>query len=243
MRYRITLAYDGTDYSGWQIQRGQATIQERLNRELMRLDGQPVSTCAAGRTDAGVHAEGQVVTFDLRRERDPATLRRALNASLPRDIRVLDAVEVTDDFHAQFDARGKIYRYRLVTSAVMSPFQVRYGWHYTLPLDEGRLIRDAADLVGTHDFSAFTVSDNDATSNVRCVTRIWLTRDGDLLHLWFAGKGFVRYQVRTMVAALIGLQRGDSAVDSMKELIVRRDRRLIGSAAPARGLTLMKVEY
>src|SRR6185436_9653575 len=140
MNYRITLAYDGTNYCGWQVQHGQPTIQALLNEVLQKLESAPVTTHGAGRTDTGVHAEGQGVSFRLMRAWEGGALRQALNGNLPPDIRVLEAEVADERFHARFDARSKTYRYQLYTGAVMSPFLERYAWHYPYPLDLARLL-------------------------------------------------------------------------------------------------------
>lgn len=243
MNYRITLAYDGTDYCGWQIQPGQPTIQGLLQAALERLEGAPVTTFAAGRTDAGVHAEGQVVSFRLTKEWSGANLRKALNGNLPPDIRVLETSVVANDFHARFDARSKTYRYRIFVAEIMNPFWVRYAWHYPYALNSTRLVEDAQALVGTHDFTAFTVANCETKTRVRTVTEASVEHEADLLTLYFSGEGFLRYQVRTMVGALVEANRGRLKAGSIAELIERRDRALIGAPAPAQGLTLLKVEY
>ncbi|MBL8189823.1 MAG: tRNA pseudouridine(38-40) synthase TruA [Acidobacteria bacterium] len=243
MNYRITLAYDGTDYCGWQIQPGLPTIQGLLNDALERLDGAPVTTFAAGRTDAGVHAEGQVVSFRLSKKWAGANLRKALNGNLPPDVRVLDVATVADQFHARFDAKGKTYRYRIFVAEVMNPFWVRYAWHYPYALDSAKLVEDAQTLVGTHDFTTFTVANCETKTRVRTITEARVECETDLLTLYFSGEGFLRYQVRTMVGALVDANRGRLNAGSIAELIARRDRALIGAPAPAQGLTLLKVEY
>jgi tRNA pseudouridine38-40 synthase len=243
MKYRITLAYDGTDYFGWQMQLNQPTIQAALGGALERLEGAPVTTHAAGRTDAGVHAEGQVVSFKLRREWRGEDLRRALNGNLPQDIRVIDAAPADEEFHARFDAKSKTYRYQIYAAEVMNPFLVRYAWHYPYPLDVRRLVEESRALAGRHDFTAFTVADCEAKTNVRTVTGVRIEQDGHLLRFFFTGDGFLRYQVRTMVGALVESNRGRLKAGSITELIESKDRRLVGAPAPARGLTLMKVEY
>jgi tRNA pseudouridine38-40 synthase len=243
MKYRITLAYDGTDYSGWQTQFDQPTIQATLGGALERLEGAPVTTHAAGRTDAGVHAEGQVVSFRLRREWRGEDLRRALNGNLPQDIRVIEAAVADEEFHARFDAKSKTYRYQIYTAEVLNPFLVRYAWHYPYPLDVERLVEESGELIGAHDFTAFTVADCETKTNVRTVTDARVERDDHLLQLFFTGDGFLRYQVRTMVGALLESNRGRLKAGSITELIKNKDRRLVGAPAPARGLTLMKVEY
>jgi len=243
MKYRITLAYDGADYFGWQTQAGQPTIQSVTNGALEKLEGGAVTTHAAGRTDAGVHAEGQVVSFRLSRGWEGGDLRRALNGNLPPDIRVIDAAPADEEFHARFDAKGKTYRYQIYLAEVMSPFLIRYAWHYPYTLDMERLAEDGMALVGERDFTAFTVVDCEAKTLTRTITEVGVEREGDLLKLFFTGDGFLRYQVRTMVAALVDANRGRLKAESVSELIKSKDRALAGAPAPARGLTLMKVGY
>ena len=243
MKYRITLVYDGADYFGWQTQAGQPTIQGVLNGALEKLEGAPVTTHAAGRTDAGVHAEGQVVSFSLSCDWEGGNLLRAINGNLPHDIRVIDAARVDEAFHARFDAKGKTYRYQIYLAEVMSPFMIRYAWHYPYALDVERLAGEGPALVGARDFTAFTVADCDAKTFTRTITEVAVEREDDLLKLSFSGDGFLRYQVRTMVAALVESNRGRLRAGSISELIESKDRALAGAPAPARGLTLMKVEY
>ena len=243
MNYRITLAYDGTDYFGWQIQLNLPTIQSVLNSALEILEGAQVTTHAAGRTDAGVHAEGQVVSFRLARGWSGESLRRALNANLPPSIRVLHASPASDQFNARFDAKTKTYRYQIYTGEVMNPFLYRYAWHYPFALEYQKMIEDSHSLFGTHDFTAFTVSDCETETRVRTVTDIRIEREGDLLSLSFSGDGFLRYQVRTMASALVEANRGRLKAGTIRELLDGRNRSLVGAPAPEKGLTLMKVEY
>ncbi len=243
MKYRITLAYDGGDYFGWQIQEGRATIQGVLNGALEKLEGVPVATHASGRTDAGVHAEGQVVSFDLSREWGGEDLRRAINGNLPPDIRALEAAPANEGFHARFDAKSKTYRYQIYLAEVMSPFLIRYAWHYPYQLDVAKLAREIREFVGAHDFTAFTVAECEAKTHTRTITEAGVEREGDLIKIFFTGDGFLRYQVRTMVAALVESNRGRLKAGSISNLIESRDRARAGAPSPARGLTLMKVEY
>jgi tRNA pseudouridine38-40 synthase len=243
MNYRITLAYDGTDYAGWQIQTGHKTIQGILSGVLEKLEGVPVTAHAAGRTDAGVHAEGQVVSFRLAREWDGEQLLRALNGNLPRDIRVLQAALAGEDFHARFDAKSKNYRYQIYTADVMNPLLARYAWHYPYGLVTERMIEDSRWLIGRHDFSAFTVAECDTESCIRTVSGISIEVSDGIMKIIFRGEGFLRYQVRTMVRSLVEANRGRLKAGSIRGLIESRDRSLVGSTAPAQGLTLMKVEY
>ena len=243
MNYCITLAYDGTDYQGWQLQLDKPTIQLALSAALERIDGAPVVVHGAGRTDSGVHAEGQVASFRLQRERSGGELQRALNGNLPAEIRVLDAAPAADTFHARFDARSKTYRYQIYTGEVMSPFLARYACHYPYPLDCERLAEEGQALLGTHDFSAFTVAACETKTRVRTLTEFRVETDGPLLSLSFTGDGFLRYMVRTMVACLLEFNRGRLKAGSLAELIESRDRARVGALAPAKGLTLVKVEY
>ncbi|MBX3280276.1 MAG: tRNA pseudouridine(38-40) synthase TruA [Acidobacteria bacterium] len=242
--YRITLAYDGSEYEGWQMQQGDApTIQLALSRALARIDGAPVIVHGAGRTDAGVHAEGQVASFRLARQRDGAELRRALNGNLPEDIRVIEAAPAEVDFHARFSARSKTYRYQIYTAEVMNPFLRRYSWHYPYALDTARMYEDSRALLGRRDFSAFTVAASEARSHVRTITGIEIDVQGPMLRLTFTGDGFLRYMVRTIVGALVEADRGRLKAGSLAKLLETGDRALVGASAPARGLTMVKVEY
>jgi len=243
MKYRITLAYDGADYFGWQTQLDQPTIQDVLNGALEKFEGAPVTTHAAGRTDAGVHAEGQVVSFRLTREWEGGDLRRALNGNLPPDIRALDAAPADEEFHARFDAKSKTYRYQIYLAEVMNPFLVRYAWHYPYPLEVEKLAEEGRALLGMHDFTAFTVADCETKTFTRTITEFSVERNGSTLKIFFSGDGFLRYQVRKMVSALIESNRGRLKVKTISELIESKDRALVGAPVPARGLTLMKVGY
>ena len=243
MNYRITLAYDGTDYHGWQWQVGYRTVQAVLEEALQRMAGKPVTTHAAGRTDAGVHAEGQVASFRLEKEWKGEALRRALNANLPMDVSVMLVEPAADEFHARLHARGKTYRYQLDTGAAMHPLWRRYAWHFPYALDPERLRTDATALLGKHEFTAFTVTSCETKTHLRTLTDFRLETEGALWRLWFSGNGFLRYQVRTMVGALVAANRGRLAAGSIAELLASQDRQLAGAAAPAHGLTLVKVEY
>ncbi|MEP7272922.1 MAG: tRNA pseudouridine(38-40) synthase TruA [Acidobacteriota bacterium] len=243
MNFKITIAYDGTDFTGWQMQPGAQTIQGALTEALTSLDGAPVTVFGAGRTDSGVHAEGQVASFVLTRIRSATQIRHALNGMLPRDIRVLEAAAAPDNFHARRDAQSKTYRYHLFTARAMNPFLNRFAWHFPYSLNLERLRQDAALLVGTHDFSAFTVVASDVKTRIRTLTAVEVGSEGTNLLLRFTGNGFLRYMVRTMVSALVDVNRGRLRCDSLEELLKTGDRHLAGAMAPAKGLTMMKVEY
>lgn len=243
MNFRITLAYDGTDFSGWQMQPGSRTVQGVLTNALVKLEKGPVRLFGAGRTDAGVHAEGQVASFHLERVSNPQLLLQALNGNLPLDVRVLAADVVSDTFHARRDARSKTYRYQIFTGAVMQPALNRYAWHFPYPLDLAKLREDAQQFLGTHDFSAFTVSSSDAQTKTRTLTEASLSQNGGSLFITLSGDGFLRYMVRTMVSALVDVNRGRLKAASIGELFVTGNRHLVGGMAPAKGLTMVRVEY
>ncbi len=242
MNYKIIIAYDGTGYQGWQMQGALPTIQLALSRALATLAGAPVTVHGAGRTDSGVHAEGQVVSFHLTKEWTGHALRQALNGNLPQDIRVLAAEPVSDEFHPRVLAKSKTYRYQLYNADVMNPLLMRYAWHYHHALNLAKLQQDGEALLGTHDFTVFTVADCETKTKVRTITTFQIAQHASLLQLYFTGNGFLRYQVRTMVAALLEMNRGRLAI-TMPELMLSQRRAVIRGTAPAKGLTLVSVEY
>ncbi len=224
------------------MQREKPTIQFALTQAASKIEGSPVVIHAAGRTDAGVHAEGQVISCHLSKSWEPGKLRNALNGNLPFDIRVTEAIPVDEEFHARFSAHSKTYRYQIYNSEVWHPLLEPMTWHYPYSINPEQLQHEAQDLIGTHDFSAFTVSSCMTKTHVRTITSLEIKFDGALIQLFFKGKGFLRYQVRTMVAALLEINRGRIQL-SMKQLIESQQRSLIRGTAPAKGLTLMSVEY
>ena len=242
MNYKIIVAYDGTNYHGWQMQSERPTIQRMLSQVLATLEGAPVVVHGAGRTDAGVHAEGQVASFHLTKAWTGTALRQALNGNLPPDIRVLQAEQMDDEFHARFSAQDKTYRYQIWNADAMNPLLRRYAWHYPYGLDLDKLQQDGAAVLGTHDFTVFTTVDCETSTHVRTITRFQIAQHNSLLQLYFAGQGFLRYQVRTMVAALLEINRGRLAM-TMPALIRSQQRALIRGTAPAKGLTLVAIEY
>lgn len=218
------------------------TVQLLLTQALTKIAGAPVIVHGAGRTDSGVHAEGQVASFRLAREWDGQVLRRAMNASLPQDIRILEVTPVDNEFHARFSASSKNYCYQIYNAAVMHPMLERYAWHVSRALDLEKLRHDGETLLGTHDFTVFTVTACETRTHVRTLTGFQIEQCGALLRLHFSGTGFLRYQVRTMVMALLELNRKRIML-TMPQLIRSQQRELIRGSAPAKGLTLMSVEY
>lgn len=240
---KITIQYDGTDYHGWQIQSSGRTIQGELTRALSLLDRRHVTVHGAGRTDAGVHAEGQVASFMLERDFEETELRDAINGNLDRDIRVFDVQFVEDSFNARFSAKRKTYRYCIWNGEVLSPFARRYVYHYRGPLDLRSMQRAALWLSGTHDFSAFTTGRSEATDHTRTMERLDLVSEGGMISITAVANGFLRYMVRTISGTLIEVGRGRLESGEMAEILASRDRNSAGPTAPAAGLTLVRVGY
>ena len=239
---KLTLQYDGTNYSGWQIQPGRPTIQGFILEFLARLEGRPVVLHGAGRTDAGVHALNQVANFFTERSISCRQLLRAINANLPPDIRVVGVEEADRDFHARYSARQKTYRYQMAMGEVVSPFEYRYLYHYPYSLDIDSMRLAARALVGTHDFAAFATA-SDMESTTRTLTDLNLERTGDRLICQVTGNGFLRYMVRTIVGTLIEVGRGKLPAERMEDILLGRNRASAGQTAPAHGLTLLRVDY
>jgi tRNA pseudouridine38-40 synthase len=242
MHYRLIVEYDGTDFHGWQIQPDRRTVQATLEDALRRLLGHPARVAAGGRTDAGVHAAGQVVCFHSPRDLPPDTVRRALNALTPRDLVVRAAAAVSEDFDPRRAARCRRYVYRIWTRADPSPFWRRYAWHVHGPLDVDTMRAAATELVGEHDFSSFRAAGCDATHPVRRVLRSELERRGDLVVYTIEATAFLRHMVRNIVGTLVDVGRGRRRAD-FRALLAARDRTLAAQTAPAQGLCLMEIRY
>lgn len=240
---KIIVQYDGTDYHGWQIQLNLRTIQGEITDALSKIDERPVVVHGAGRTDAGVHAEGQVASFQLASNVGELELRDAINGHLDRDIRVLTAEFVEDSFHARLSARRKTYRYRIWNGAVAPPFLHRYVYHYRGSLDLAAMRKGASMLVGEHDFRGFTGAACDARVSVRNLERLDITRDGESILITASANGFLRYMVRTIAGSLIDVGRGHRPAEIIREALEQRRRDLAGTTAPASGLTLVQVDY
>jgi tRNA pseudouridine38-40 synthase len=239
---KLIIQYDGTNYCGWQIQRNGTTIQGLLVKFLNRLEGGSVTLHGAGRTDAGVHALDQVANFFLEKDLGCGQLKRAINANLPPDIRVISAEEVAPDFHARYSARHKTYRYQIATGDQVSPFEYRYLYHYPYRLDLDSMRRAARSLVGTHDFIALATA-SDMESTIRTLTEVKLEEQSDRIVIEVSGNGFLRYMVRTIAGTLIEVGRGKILAEDMESILLGRDRARAGPTAPAHGLTLLRVEY
>ena len=252
--FKLTVAYDGTEYVGWQRQAAGASIQGCLETVLRGIEGAPVSVVGAGRTDAGVHALGQVAGVRLEAGIDPGALARALNARLPPDIRVVAGEAAADTFHARFDAVAKSYRYRLVHGPFMSPFLRRYAWHVREPLDVEAMTEAGRMLVGEHDFAAFQAAGSSVSTTVRTVfdltarrasPGVWAEAAGgaDSTVIEVRGSGFLRHMVRTIAGTLVDVGRGRRTPRDVERALGAADRSAAGPTAPPRGLFLLGVEY
>jgi tRNA pseudouridine38-40 synthase len=240
---RMTLAYDGTSFAGWQVQPGKPTVQGVLERTLGTMLGERVKVAGAGRTDAGVHAMGQVASFTTERGIPLDGLRRGLNARLPDDIRVLEAEDAPSGFHARSDARGKDYRYRMSRGAVVLPFTARYVEPVRGSLDVGAMSAAARRFEGSHDFTSFAPADCALEDRRRTVLISRLVESGEELVYDVRGDGFLRHMIRTIVGTLLEVGRGRLAPESIDAILAARDRRRAGPCAAARGLVLVRVLY
>jgi tRNA pseudouridine38-40 synthase len=250
MNFRLLIQYDGTDFHGWQVQENDRTIQGELERVIGMLVDGPVAVVGSGRTDAGVHAEGQVANVRLPDGKfSPDRLLSAINGNLWRDIRIMKCEHAPEDFHARFSARGKTYIYRVVNAPVMSPFWRRFALHEHRPLDITKM-NDAARLfLGEHDWTAFSSANSDSDNRVRNITEFTIAGAwnepamGSMIEFRISGTGFLRYMVRSIVGTLLEVGRGEKDSDTIQTAIVGGDRSLAGKTAPAQGLTLYRAEY
>lgn len=250
MNHKLLIQYDGTDFHGWQVQENDRTIQGELERVIGMLADTEVAVVGSGRTDAGVHAEGQVANVRLSGSKfTPEKLKHAINGNMWRDIRILKAEKAPDDFHARFSAKRKTYIYRVINAPVMSPFWRRYAHHESRPLDIPRMNETARLFLGEHDWTAFASAKADGESRVRNVLDFtvesrWDERaQGLMIEFRISASGFLRYMVRSIVGTMLEVGRGEKDSDTIQTAIVTGDRNLAGKTASAHGLTLFRVEY
>jgi tRNA pseudouridine38-40 synthase len=243
---RLTLAYDGTNYAGWQRQTNGLSVQQVLEEAFAPLlpDGARTPAMhAAGRTDAGVHAIGQVASLRVDLDLPADAVRRALNVRLPADVRVLEVADMPPGFHARFDATGKAYRYRIATGPIVSPFDRWFVWHVPHRCDLEAMRRAGAMLVGRHDFASFQASGSAKIDTVRTIRALSIVRRGEEIVLDVEGDGFLRHMVRAIVGTLVEIGSGTQDPDWIGGVVAARDRRAAGPTAPAAGLTLVRVTY
>lgn len=238
------LSYDGTNFSGYQVQPDQRTVQGELEQVLQRMHkGQIVKTTASGRTDTGVHAMGQVFHFDTPLSIEPDGWKRALNTLLPSDIRLVSIQEVSPDFHARFDVDAKEYRYRILRSLDEDVFRRNQTYHYPYPLDVGNMRTAALELIGEHDFTSFCSAKTEVADKVRKIFELELIESGDELILRIKGNGFLYNMVRIIVGTLLEIGNGHRPPDEVVEILEAKDRDAAGKTAPGHGLYLWKVFY
>jgi len=249
VNYKLVLQYDGTDFHGWQVQEDLRTVQGELTSALSLIDGRSVSVHGSGRTDAGVHAEGQVANVDIQREISPEKLRSAINGNVGRDMRVLTVNPAADDFHARYSALEKTYVYRIVTGPVISPFWSCYAHHDARRLDLKSMKQASGLFLGKHDWTAFSAAQSDVEDRVRTLTRLEVLPRfderlrGSLIEIRVSADGFLRYMVRAIAGTLMALGRGELDCDAIGEAIETGNRPLAAVTAPAHGLTLLSVRY
>lgn len=260
--FKLTLAYDGTDFSGWQVQPGLPTVQSTLAECIARITSESVLPQASGRTDAGVHALGQVASFAIESPIPARGLMTALNDTLPRSIRVMAVQEVESGFHARHSAKAKTYEYRIFRGDVCPPFLARYVFHDPYPMNEEAIMRASESIVGQHDFSSFVASDPDrsariaaaqlddingvggsAPSNIRTIHSAQWMRTNHEFNFTVRGDGFLHHMVRNLVGTLLQVGKGSLRVSDVERILQCRDRSAAGPTAAASGLYLMNVEY
>jgi len=243
-RYRLTVEYDGGPYAGFQAQADQRTIQGEIERAVHAFCGEAIRLHAAGRTDTGVHASGQVVHIDLTRDWPARTVMRALNAHLaPAPIAILAADQVDETFHARFSATGRRYLYRILNRPAPPALERGRVWHVQAPLDIEAMARAAAHLIGLHDFTTFRDAACQAKSPVKTLDEALITRREEVVEVTFAARSFLHRQVRSMVGSLVEVGRGAWAPSDLQTALAARDRAACGAVAPARGLCLVEVRY
>jgi tRNA pseudouridine38-40 synthase len=246
---KLTLAYDGFDFAGWQVQPDRPTIQGTLASVIEQITGERTLPQGSGRTDAGVHALAQVASFCIDSPIPLKNLRKALNDLLPRTIRVLEVEEAAADFHARKSARAKTYRYRIYRGDICPPFLARYVYHHPYPLDEEAMIHAAGAVTGEHDFTSFAAvdpeirKDADESSNVRTIYSSNWERLGEELHYSVRGNGFLHHMVRNLVGTFLMIGKGNLTSKDLRRILELRDRSAAAATAPAHGLFLVSVEY
>jgi tRNA pseudouridine38-40 synthase len=243
-RYKLTIEYDGTPFAGWQIQADQLSVQGVLTAAVEALSGEKANVQGAGRTDAGVHARGQVAHVDFAKEWDPDTVRDALNAHLrPHPVAVLAAERTADDFNARTSATKRHYLYRIINRRADLTVDAGHAWRVPRPLDVAAMHAAAQRLIGKHDFTTFRSTECQAKSPLKTLDRLDVERDGDTIDVRASARSFLHSQVRSMVGSLAAVGEGKWSADDLAKALAARDRAACGQVAPPDGLYLMKVDY
>ncbi|WP_196259936.1 tRNA pseudouridine(38-40) synthase TruA [Pelagibacterium limicola] len=243
-RYKLTIEYDGTPFSGWQCQDGQPSVQETLETAITAFSGETVRTQTAGRTDAGVHALGQVAHFDLEKDWDPFRVSEALNYHLrPHPVAILSCQKVGEDFEARFSAHARHYEYRILNRRGRPALEMNRVWHVPVPLDAGAMHEAAQKVLGQHDFTTFRAAECQAKSPVRTLDRLDVSREGEMVVIRAFALSFLHHQVRSLTGSLKLVGEGKWRVEGLRDALDARDRSRCGAMAPAAGLYLVRVDY
>ncbi len=242
-RILLKLSYDGTDYHGWQVQPNAVTVQKVLQEALQKLLGKPTAVTGCSRTDAGVHAKEFYCHIDCDENIPHAAFLRGLNTFLPKDIAVTDCSNVESDFHARYDAKGKTYIYRILNSSFKDAFLERYSWRIERPLDIDKMNLFCKEIIGEHDFYAFSSSGRTVEDTVRCISNCVVEKDGDIITLSVTANGFLYNMVRIIVGTAVEVSDGKISATDIKDILKSKNRSRAGVTAPPEGLFLEKVYY
>jgi tRNA pseudouridine38-40 synthase len=242
--FKLTIEYDGSCYCGWQRQKSEPTIQEEIEKALNKMTGQTISLKGSGRTDAGVHAYGQVANFSCNTSLTADVFLKGLNSLLPKDIVIKGCENVSEDFHARYSAKQKTYAYRILNRTLPCAIGRQYAWHIRTRLDNDAMKRALQHVVGTHDFKAFEGAGSPRTHTIRTVESVEIYRkDSDSLIFEITADGFLRFMIRNVVGTLVEVGTGKCTPDGFYRILQSRDRNQAGVTAPPHGLFLMRVEY
>lgn len=243
MRVKLVVAYEGTNYCGWQIQPNGITIEQVLNETLSSLLGEEITVTGASRTDAGVHSLGNVAVFETHTKMPAEKISVALNQRLPEDIVVQESCQVPEDFHPRFSKSRKTYEYRILNCRFRQPLERRTSYFYHYPLDVSAMQKAAAYLVGEHDFTSFASVHAQTNTYVRMIYALDVVREGDMIRIRVQGNGFLYNMVRIIAGTLIQVGAGIKKPEDMESILAGKDRELAGPTAPAHGLTMIGLEY